>query len=434
MPRHRRQRRRTIAGRPGDEAVGAGSEQHEADRHPDRRRRHAGAQRDRPRRRGARQPAARRGLRLHQGLLGACSTRASPTSTSTRSSPRSPSSTRRAAAPSSAPRARSSTRTTRETIAQIADRLKQLKIDGLICVGGDGTLNGLQPFAELLPRRPRPQDDRQRPRPQPPQRARRVGARARAPEPPGYTLPARPLAHPLRARRHGQLRHARLRDRRLRLRPGRAARAHHGREPPPHRDRRGDGPPLRLHRPRHRLRPARHHPRARGPGARSPPSSSACASSTSCRRTWSSSAARASSTRTAASSARSARSHDPAGNVVALRAPRTRCATCSIDHFGDLYFQQYRRAESAQGRGLHPKGRAHPARRPADPVRPLPRGPARRQGGRHAARGPEQRDRDPAVEPRAGLLRGQLRRQRASATAGASSTPATCTRASTTRS
>jgi 6-phosphofructokinase 1 len=39
----------------------------------------------------------------------------------------------------------------RETIAQIADRLKQLKIDGLICVGGDGTLNGLQPFAELFP-------------------------------------------------------------------------------------------------------------------------------------------------------------------------------------------------------------------------------------------------------------------------------------------
>jgi len=38
-----------------------------------------------------------------------------------------------------------------ETIAQIADRLKQLMIDGLICVGGDGTLSGLQPFAELFP-------------------------------------------------------------------------------------------------------------------------------------------------------------------------------------------------------------------------------------------------------------------------------------------
>ena len=39
----------------------------------------------------------------------------------------------------------------KETIAQIADRLKQLQIDGLICVGGDGTLSGLQPFAELFP-------------------------------------------------------------------------------------------------------------------------------------------------------------------------------------------------------------------------------------------------------------------------------------------
>jgi 6-phosphofructokinase 1 len=33
----------------------------------------------------------------------------------------------------------------------VISRLKRLKIDGLICVGGDGTLNGLQPFAERLP-------------------------------------------------------------------------------------------------------------------------------------------------------------------------------------------------------------------------------------------------------------------------------------------
>ncbi len=33
----------------------------------------------------------------------------------------------------------------------IASRLKELGIDGLICVGGDGTLNGLQPLAERLP-------------------------------------------------------------------------------------------------------------------------------------------------------------------------------------------------------------------------------------------------------------------------------------------
>jgi 6-phosphofructokinase 1 len=38
-----------------------------------------------------------------------------------------------------------------ETVAQIAERLKALNIDGLICVGGDGTLNGLQPFAERFP-------------------------------------------------------------------------------------------------------------------------------------------------------------------------------------------------------------------------------------------------------------------------------------------
>jgi len=33
----------------------------------------------------------------------------------------------------------------------IASRLKYLGIDGLICIGGDGTLNGLQPLAERLP-------------------------------------------------------------------------------------------------------------------------------------------------------------------------------------------------------------------------------------------------------------------------------------------
>jgi 6-phosphofructokinase 1 len=37
------------------------------------------------------------------------------------------------------------------TLDLIASRLAKLKIDGLICVGGDGTLNGLQPFAERFP-------------------------------------------------------------------------------------------------------------------------------------------------------------------------------------------------------------------------------------------------------------------------------------------
>src|SRR6266852_8139419 len=33
----------------------------------------------------------------------------------------------------------------------IASRLQRLGVEGLICVGGDGTLNGLQPLAERLP-------------------------------------------------------------------------------------------------------------------------------------------------------------------------------------------------------------------------------------------------------------------------------------------
>ncbi|HXY38399.1 MAG TPA: 6-phosphofructokinase [Vicinamibacteria bacterium] len=38
-----------------------------------------------------------------------------------------------------------------QAVEQITDRLRRLGIDGLICVGGDGTLNGLQPFAERFP-------------------------------------------------------------------------------------------------------------------------------------------------------------------------------------------------------------------------------------------------------------------------------------------
>jgi 6-phosphofructokinase 1 len=34
---------------------------------------------------------------------------------------------------------------------QISDRLKRLAIDGLVCVGGDGTLNGLQPLCDRIP-------------------------------------------------------------------------------------------------------------------------------------------------------------------------------------------------------------------------------------------------------------------------------------------
>ncbi len=38
-----------------------------------------------------------------------------------------------------------------EGLDAIATRLKKLHIDGLICIGGDGSLNGLQPLAERLP-------------------------------------------------------------------------------------------------------------------------------------------------------------------------------------------------------------------------------------------------------------------------------------------
>src|SRR6185436_20423737 len=39
----------------------------------------------------------------------------------------------------------------KDEIDLVMSRLGRLKIEGLICVGGDGTLNGLQPLAERLP-------------------------------------------------------------------------------------------------------------------------------------------------------------------------------------------------------------------------------------------------------------------------------------------
>jgi ATP-dependent phosphofructokinase / diphosphate-dependent phosphofructokinase len=37
------------------------------------------------------------------------------------------------------------------TIAAVVDRLRRLNVEGLICVGGDGTLNGMQALGECLP-------------------------------------------------------------------------------------------------------------------------------------------------------------------------------------------------------------------------------------------------------------------------------------------
>ncbi|MBX6312001.1 MAG: 6-phosphofructokinase [Isosphaeraceae bacterium] len=38
-----------------------------------------------------------------------------------------------------------------ETITRVAQRLRRLKIEGLICIGGDGTINGMQPLSDHLP-------------------------------------------------------------------------------------------------------------------------------------------------------------------------------------------------------------------------------------------------------------------------------------------
>src|SRR6476660_4568114 len=37
------------------------------------------------------------------------------------------------------------------SVEQIADRLKGLGVEGLICIGGDGTLNGMQALCDCLP-------------------------------------------------------------------------------------------------------------------------------------------------------------------------------------------------------------------------------------------------------------------------------------------
>jgi 6-phosphofructokinase len=39
----------------------------------------------------------------------------------------------------------------KEALDEVAARIQQLGIDGMICIGGDGTLNGLQPLAERFP-------------------------------------------------------------------------------------------------------------------------------------------------------------------------------------------------------------------------------------------------------------------------------------------
>jgi len=38
-----------------------------------------------------------------------------------------------------------------EMVARVVDRLHRLNVDGLICIGGDGTINGMQPISERFP-------------------------------------------------------------------------------------------------------------------------------------------------------------------------------------------------------------------------------------------------------------------------------------------
>ena len=145
----------------------------------------------------------------------------------------------------------------------IASRLAKLGIEGLIAIGGDGTLNGLQPLAERLPTVLAPKTIDNDLGPELPERARRMGARQGRRRQARLPLQAHGVERRLRSQSDRQLRHARLRHGGVRLRAGRRAHPHHRREPSPHRHHRGDGPALRLHRARHRLRAAGHHPGSR---------------------------------------------------------------------------------------------------------------------------------------------------------------------------
>ena len=41
--------------------------------------------------------------------------------------------------------------TQKDRLEIVAGNIQKLNIDGLICIGGDGTINGMQPIAEILP-------------------------------------------------------------------------------------------------------------------------------------------------------------------------------------------------------------------------------------------------------------------------------------------
>ena len=151
----------------------------------------------------------------------------------------------------------------RTSSISISSRLSKLGIEGLIAIGGDGTLNGLQPLAERLPTVLAPKTIDNDLGLELPERARRVGPREGSRRRPRLSLHAHAVQRRLRSQPHRQLRDAGIRHRGAGHRAGRRAHPHDGGKPSPHRDHRGHGPAFRLHRARHGVRAAGHHPRAR---------------------------------------------------------------------------------------------------------------------------------------------------------------------------
>ena len=142
-----------------------------------------------------------------------------------------------------------------ETIARVAERLVRLDIDGLICVGGDGTINGMQPLSHHLPVVLAPKtidnDLGLNYLDEPNEWVREVDETKTK----GYVYKKRPgrefsldemVNYVTPGYAHG----------RLRLFGQRRANPDHGRKPPANRDHRGDGSRQRHDRARLGLRPA----------------------------------------------------------------------------------------------------------------------------------------------------------------------------------
>ena len=213
----------------------------------------------------------------------------------------------------------------------------------------------------------------------------------------------------------------------------RRAHPHHGRKPSAHRHHRGDGPPLRLHRARLRVRAARHRPRARASASTSISSSNGSGTSTTCRRTSSSSAAKASSTSRASSWARSRTLHR-SGRQHRAERRRRGAARRMIQMLGDGYFQRYRRGESAR-EAIFTRKVGH-TQRGGRPIL-FDRFYAAQLGAKAVDLLVEGRNNAVSVlqyHRRQGLLRRGLRRQPLPRSVGPASTRAGCTRRSTTRS